>query len=81
MFLILDCLTPPIVSVGIPDNIIGNPPYGDNDTITYTCSINYTLHGTIENVCTGAPHYNWSITGSDLPTCLRSKVVFACSLF
>ena len=68
-----DCSYPPVISVGTPGNIMGNPPYEKNETITYTCAINYTLYGSDENVCTGPPNYTWNLTETDIPTCLRGK--------
>ena len=52
---------------------MGNPPYEENETIIYTCAINYTLYGSDENVCTGPPNYTWNLTETDMPTCLRGK--------
>ena len=68
-----DCSSPPLIVVGISGSIIGNPPYEANETITYTCVTNYTIEGTAENKCTGPPDFNWTVTGSDLPSCLKSK--------
>ena len=68
-----DCPSPPIISIGVPGSILGNPPFEENEAIIYTCSANYVLNGTNVSVCTGPPDYNWTLTKSDLATCLRSK--------
>ena len=70
--LFLDCPSPPLVFIGTAGNIIGNPPYQANEIITYECATNYTIHGITDNTCSGPPNYNWTRTGYDLPSCLRS---------
>ena len=70
-------MSPPVISVGTPGIIIGNPPYDFNETVTYTCATSYTIGGTADNICSGPPNYNWTLSGSDLPSCRRSKFYFS----
>ena len=67
----LVCPQPPEILIGMAESIIGNPPYEENDFITYNCATNYTIHGRNENICEGPPDYSWTLTGSTLPTCLK----------
>ena len=77
-YLILDCPAPPTIPNG---NVEGNPPYDDDENITYTCSTNYALLGSDTNTCKGPLDYDWTLTDSALPSCLRGKlIIFEISL-
>ena len=65
---ILACPSPPTISNG---NVQGNPPYVSGESVTYTCLVNYVLQGSATNTCNGPPNYDWSLTNSNLPTCVR----------
>ena len=68
---IVVCMDPPPIIVGMPGDITGaTPPYVINDVITYSCAPTYFLVGMDESTCSGAPDYEWSLTGNNLPRCV-----------
>ena len=63
-----------MITVGTAEPISGaSPPYDTNDIITYSCASDFLLVGSDQSACSGAPNFQWSLMGMDVPRCDRSE--------
>ena len=74
----LDCMDPPLITVGMAGDImmsgmVATPPYTAGTVVTYTCQPGWRLVGMDMSVCQGAPTFDWTLIGSDIPICVRGE--------